>query len=483
MRVFKTTYKDRKGRTKEAARWYVEFRDQLDTVRRLPAFVSKAASEELGRNLDKLVAFHKSSGGQTDPALTRFLTGLESRTLASLVKIGLLAPDRVAVAKPLSAHLDDFAGALTAKGNSVFHVDVVVGRARRVFDVCNFRFLGCIKASKVMEHLHDRRADTDKKRGMSAQTFNHTLQACKQFCRWAVKDRRALENPLAHLGGLNVKTDRRRDRRALTVDELRGLLDTARHGPECYGMEGPERELLYWLAVESGLRSNELRSLTRVSFALDAEPPTVTVDAAYSKHRRQDTLALRPALAAALREFLATKMPDAPAFRMPTDRKEASAMFQADLKGAGIALRDDAGLVVDFHSLRHTFITNLANAGIHPKTAQTLARHSTIALTMDKYTHTLREQEAEALGVLPDLSPTSREAVRATGTDGVSVLASCLALSSGQQGALVDSDGLTKGDVLQCVDMGKTVVSKRFPTLGSVCTTGVGPGLQNQWGV
>jgi len=63
MRVFKTTYKDRKGSTKKAARWYVEFRDHLETIRRLPAFESKAASEELGRNLDKLVAFHKSSGG------------------------------------------------------------------------------------------------------------------------------------------------------------------------------------------------------------------------------------------------------------------------------------------------------------------------------------------------------------------------------------------------------------------------------------
>jgi hypothetical protein len=48
-RVFKTTYKDAKGRTKEAAKWYVEFRDQLETVRRLPAFTSKAASEELVR--------------------------------------------------------------------------------------------------------------------------------------------------------------------------------------------------------------------------------------------------------------------------------------------------------------------------------------------------------------------------------------------------------------------------------------------------
>jgi integrase/recombinase XerD len=203
-------------------------------------------------------------------------------------------------------------------------------------------------------------------------------------------------------------------------------------------MEGHERELLYWLAVESGLRSNELRSLTRKSFALDAEPPMVTVDAAYSKHRRQDMLALRPVLAKALREFLAAKIPDAPAFRMPTDRRVASAMFQADLEAAGIALRDDAGLVVDFHSLRHTFITNLANAGIHPKTAQTLARHSTITLTMDRYSHTLREQEAEALDVLPDLAPSSREAARKTGTDDTAVLASCLALSGRQMGTLVD---------------------------------------------
>ena len=38
-----------------------------------------------------------------------------------------------------------------------------------------------------------------------------------------------------------------------------------------------------------------------------------------------------------------------------------------------------------FHALRHTFITNLARSGVHPKTAQSLARHSTITLTMDRY--------------------------------------------------------------------------------------------------
>src|ERR1043166_2791467 len=117
-RVFKTTYKDKRGRTKEAAKWYVEFKDHLDTVRRLPAFTSKAASEEMGRNLEKLVAYHRSSGGQTDPALTRFLAGLPPRTRERLVAIGLLAPESVAVGKPLSDHLADFGRALAAKGNT-----------------------------------------------------------------------------------------------------------------------------------------------------------------------------------------------------------------------------------------------------------------------------------------------------------------------------------------------------------------------------
>ena len=79
MRVFKTACKDRKGRTKEAAAWYVEFRDHLDTPRQLPAFASKAASEEMGRNLEKLVAYHKASGGQTDPELRGFWRACNGR--------------------------------------------------------------------------------------------------------------------------------------------------------------------------------------------------------------------------------------------------------------------------------------------------------------------------------------------------------------------------------------------------------------------
>jgi site-specific recombinase XerD len=67
--------------------------------------------------------------------------------------------------------------------------------------------------------------------------------------------------------------------------------------------------------------------------------------------------------------------------------------------------------VADFHALRHSFISALVVGGIHPKTAQRLARHSTIGLTMDRYTHMQNSGLASALNVLPDLSSSARPAV------------------------------------------------------------------------
>jgi hypothetical protein len=71
-----------------------------------------------------------------------------------------------------------------------------------------------------------------------------------------------------------------------------------------------------------------------------------------------------------------------------------------------------------FHALRHTFITRLARSGVVPAVAKSLARHSTITLTMDHYTHTLIEDERSAPARLPGLDSGSVHGARATGTDG-----------------------------------------------------------------
>jgi len=138
-----------------------------------------------------------------------------------------------------------------SKAATARYVDLVTGRAKRVIDGCGFTFWTDISATKVLTFLADLRADVaDAKgnvtRGLSAQTSNFYTGALKQFARWMVRDGRADQDPVAYLDGLNVRTDRRHDRRALTLDEVR-------------------------------------------------------VAAAYSKHRRQDVLPLRPDTAAALR--------------------------------------------------------------------------------------------------------------------------------------------------------------------------------------
>jgi len=241
-----------------------------------------------------------------------------------------------------------------------------------------------------------------QRQGLSAETRNHYLRAIKNFCNWMVKDGRAPENPIKTLSLVNSRPDRRVNRRALSVDELRRLLESTARGPVRYGMTGPERALLYRLAVETGLRASELRSLRVGDFDLDADPPTVTIQAAYAKNRRTDTLPLRHETARALKRFFANKAPGERAFRVPPNYDTAD-MFRADLEAAGIPYVDESGRRADFHALRHTFITNLARSGVHPKVAQTLARHSTITLTLDRYSHTVLTDLSEAVSILPDL--------------------------------------------------------------------------------
>ena len=96
---------------------------------------------------------------------------------------------------------------------------------------------------------------------------------------------------------------------------------------------------------------------------------------------------------------------------------ESGQMLKADLEAAGIEYETDEGFA-DFHSLRHTFITNLALAGVHPAVAQKLARHSSIELTMKYYTHVLHTSEVNAIDALHDLSYTcQKDAQLRTTTD------------------------------------------------------------------
>jgi integrase len=65
-------------------------------------------------------------------------------------------------------------------------------------------------------------------------------------------------------------------------------------------------------------------------------------------------------------------------------------------------LLDRVGLptTVRFHDLRHTAATLLLARGVHPKLVQELLGHSSIAMTLDRYSHwilSMGEQTAAAM--------------------------------------------------------------------------------------
>jgi integrase len=180
--------------------------------------------------------------------------------------------------------------------------------------------------------------------------------------------------------------------------------------------------MCYRLALSTGFRAKELRSLTPESFDLGGALPVVIVAAAYSKRRRVDRQPIRQDLADVLRPWLAGKPAGERLFgRLPGG---TARMLRADLDAARRAwlkeapsdearaarakcdfllYRNAAGKVVDFHATRHTYISGIVAGGASVKTAQEFARHSDPALTIGRYAHARRHDLQDALDGLPAL--------------------------------------------------------------------------------
>ena len=190
-------------------------------------------------------------------------------------------------------------------------------------------------------------------------------------------------------------------------------------------LTGEQLRRLYLVAVSTGLRAKECGSLTPSHFDLNSDPPTVRIDATDEKSRRGDVLPIPSDLVTMLRPWLATIAPDAKLW--PGDwakKRRGSKMMIADLKQAGIAYRDDDGQQADFHALRHTYLSRLGRSGASPKAMQRLARHTTVQLTLGRYTHANLFDLQSAVDMLPPISTTSSNesevvTLQATGTDDI----------------------------------------------------------------
>ena len=271
---------------------------------------------------------------------------------------------RDAAQESLTKHLKDFIGDLRAKGRNDQYIAEFENRLVLLMEQCGWHSLRDVTADSFVKWRSEHKK--------AAKTLNEYLASAKGLLNWMVKQRRVAANPLAVVQKTETRGKEVRARRAYTDDEIQALLNVA-----------GKRRIVYLMAVLTGIRHGELKALRWGDINLSAEKASVTVRASVSKNHKLACLPLHPDLVTELLQF---RPANAQAGDLVFDGlMPHSVAFNAHLKAVGILKTDSQGRVVDFHSLRHTFCTNLHRAGVPQREAMELMRHNDPRLTANTY--------------------------------------------------------------------------------------------------
>lgn len=390
------------------------------------------------------------TGCRDETAARAILAQLERR--AELIRAGVLTNAEDAASDhgraPLEGHIEAYIDHLKAKGCSAHRITQVKRRIERIARECGFKRLADLQASALDHWLVEQ-----KQANMAARTRNGYRESCLGFANWCRRTNRLIENPFTHVARADTRSDVRRQRRALTEDELQRLIETARTRPlvdalmirrgkkkgqldanvrpevqEQLTWLGHERALIYKTLVLTGLRKGELASLTVGQVDLSGPVGYLLLDAKDEKNRNGSEIPLRGDLVINLREWLKMKLATArhqAANRgepIPSQLSVNEKLFNVpsglirildrDLAAAGIPKRDERGRTVDVHAMRHTFGTHLSKAGVPLRTAQAAMRHSNPALTANIYTDPKLLDVAGAVDSLPILRTNGQTAAK-----------------------------------------------------------------------
>jgi len=409
-RLIRAKFIDRKtGERKVLPKWYADYVDENGKRQKKPLVANKESAKVMLAKLELQV--DRQRAGLTDK-------------FEDWRKV------------PLSKHLADWKRSLEAQGLADGG-NLTTKRARGLLDECKAVFLGDMVPSRLMEAL----GRLAKRDDLGLQTQNFYLVSIKQFASWLESDGRIEANPFRHLRGKNVALDRRHDRRAFSHEEAACLLQATRKAQTRASLTGEDRFWLYRVALATGLRAKELGSLPPEAF----DNGFVVLGAKQTKNRREAFQPLPKVLWVGIQGWLEGKPKGEPVWpgnwvknrsagkSLREDLSEARQAWLAqggDPESDTLVWEDSKGLFGDFHALRHTAITWAEQAGASVKTLQTLARHSTAALTMNRYAKAPKAFDLIGLVErIPDPACFTLEAVapvkRGTGTDG-STFPSCI---------------------------------------------------------
>jgi integrase len=337
---------------------------------------------------DKAVATKKASD---------FIKDLE-RELA-----GLAVPKKEieTAAAPLASLIEEYRKELETRGRDTKYVDSTAKRLVAIAAECGWKTVRDVTADSFMVW---RRSSH-----LKSKTKNDCLSDVRSFLQWLVEFGRCAANPLIKVPRIKVKDDEEEKRRAFSWEEVERLFK--RSGP---------RTIIYQTKLFCGLRRGELAELKWGDVFVDRGGETfLKLRASTTKNGKTTPQPVPDWLAQLLQKHrpASIKLSD-PIFpiipRMPR--------FLKDLDAAGIPRVDERGHVSKFHSLRHTLGTWLWATGADPRVIMKLMRHSSLELTVKRYTDEAGLASNDAVKRLPSFGPASDALIQIrtqiSGTDG-----------------------------------------------------------------
>lgn len=355
---------------------------------------------------------------RVDGKVKRVSLKTTNKSAAQLKLADLVRQGSVPTVRPLADHLADWRAAMVARGVSAPQIRLQLFRVNRIAAACHWVRLDQLDSGAAEIAMRQLQLD-----GLAAKTRNDYADGLRAFGRWLSTGRakRLPDNPFSDLADVTTTTDRRHDRRALTNDEMGKLLAATETGPQWRSLSGPDRSMLYRLAISTGFRVGELAELTPALFRLDDEIPVVLLPARHDKARRVVRQPLPASIVPLLRDYLRDRQSSSTVWpgTWPQDGAE---MMKADLERAGIPYvvqGPDGPLYADMHSLRHYFCAQLDRPGVTLKEAMELARHSDPRLTAKIYGRPQLERLSAAVNLAcTNLARPGRQGPEESGSGG-----------------------------------------------------------------
>ena len=226
----------------------------------------------------------------------------------------------------------------------------------------------------------------------TVQIVHSTLhKALKQAVAWSLVSKNvteAVKPPQAQM----------KEMRTLSPVEVKRLLLAAR---------GERFEVLYILAVTTGMRQGELLGLKHEDVDLEDEILRV-------RRTVRQGVAGPPKSATSTRSICLTRLAVEALREHKEEHKGAEWVFSTrngtPVNGHNLVNRswrpllDRAGLPrIPFHNLRHSCATLLLSRNVNPKIVQEMLGHATISITLDTYSHVLPNMQAGAVEAMEDV--------------------------------------------------------------------------------